>query len=313
LVQWVEHPGETLPIQHRARAAIVLGYLGDPRPGVAPVWPPTAEAPFFAWGNRVEAETEFEMGGDAKACQGQQTRRIRFPTAFRLARYPVTNAQYDAFEASPYFEARGFRRRDKGDPRFLAPNQPVVNVSWHDAMRFCAWVSEELISERVSTTSLGINAADLAVSTAWHIRLPTESEWEYAARGGEGRFLPWARRGEEDAVPFPERCNLGETGLGETSAVGLFPQGISPEGCLDMVGNVWEWTSSRYRDRPESPPEQTEAALDTDDACVVRGGSWILRYSGGPRCASRTEGNPDARNDHIGFRCVLVGGLVGGG
>ncbi len=312
LVALLEQEGLS-SIRERAEASKCLARLGDPRPGVAPVWPPTAEAPFFAWGNRVAAGTEFEMGGDAKAYQGGHACRIRFPTAFRLARYPVTNAQYDAFEANSYFEAKGFGRRDKGDPRFLAPNQPVVNVSWHDAMRFCAWVSEELISERVSTTSLGINAADLAVSTAWHIRLPTESEWEYAARGGEGRFLPWARRGEEDAVPFPERCNLGETGLGETSAVGLFPQGISPEGCLDMVGNVWEWTSSRYRDRPESPPEQTEAALDTDDACVVRGGSWILRYSGGPRCASRTEGNPDARNDHIGFRCVLVGGLVGGG
>ncbi len=313
LVRLVEDPGQPLPIRPRARAAVVLGYLGDPRPGVAPAWPPTAKAPFFAWGNRVEAGTEFEMGGDPEAYRGKHSRGIRFPAPFRMARYPVTNAQYDAFEASAYFGEHGLRRRDRDDPRFVASNQPVVNVSWHDAMHFCEWISVELASGRVSAAAFGIGSEDLAGGTTWRIRLPTEGEWEFAARGREGRFLPWAALGKEEEVPLSERCNMRETGLSETSVVGLFPQGRSPEGCDDMIGNVWEWTRSRYGRKPESHAEQVEVRMDSRKPRVLRGGSWRIGGHEVLRCATRRVGRPGVRIGNFGFRCVMVGGLVAGG
>jgi formylglycine-generating enzyme required for sulfatase activity len=305
---------EGLPsVRERAEVAKMLGRLGDPRPGVVPAWPPTAEAPFFAWGKRVEAGTEFVMGGDPKAWQGKGSRKIQFPAPFRLARYPVTNAQYDLFEGSAYFLEKGLRPRDKRDLRFNAPNQPVVNVSWHDAMHFCEWISGELAAGRVQPDGLGVETEDLKVSRQWHIRLPTDAEWEYAARGAEGRFLPWAARGQEDTVTLSERCNMAETGLGETSAVGLFPKGKSTEDCLDLIGNVWEWTRSRYRDEPEDFADQLIATTDSDEVRVLRGGSWCIGGRVDLRCATRLDRPPGFRYDVVGFRCVLVGGLVAGG
>jgi formylglycine-generating enzyme required for sulfatase activity len=313
LVQLVEDPGQPLPIQHRARAGVVLGYLGDPRPGVAPNWPPTSEAPFFTWGTRVEAGTEFEMGGDPVAFEGKASPSIRFTAPFRLARYLVTNAQYDAFEASVYFRAKGLQPRVKDDPRFLSPNQPVVNVPWHDAMHFCAWISEELAAGRILPEWVGVSVEDRLLSPQWQVRLPTEAEWEVSARGAEGRFVPWAPRGQEDAVPLRERCNMGETGLREASVVGLFPQGVSPAGCLDLIGNVWEWTRSEYSRQPYDQPRQLVPALDSREIRVLRGGSWVIEGREYLRCATRLGLLPDARIDAVGFRCVLVGGLVAGG
>ncbi len=305
---------EGLPsIRERTEAARMLGRLGDPRPGVAPAWPPTAEAPFFAWGKRVEAGTEFEMGGDPDAWDGKAFRKIRFPIPFRLARYPVTNAQYDLFEASDWFAAKGLERRDQSDAQFNGPNQPVLNVSWCDAMHFCEWLSGELAAGRVSPESIGVAAEDLRVCSQWHIRLPAEAEWEYAARGPEGRLLPWAARGQEDTVALSERCNMAGTGLGETSSVGLFPQGESTEGCLDLIGNVWEWTRSRYQDEPEDFEDQLIASSDSGDPHVLRGGSWSFKFRQDLRCATRDAGRPVGSYEGVGFRCGLVGGLVAGG
>jgi formylglycine-generating enzyme required for sulfatase activity len=138
----------------------------------------------------------------------------------------------------------------------------VVYVSWNDVCGYCTWLSR-LINKQV--------------------RLPTEAEWEKAARGdGDKRPYPW---GETfDMV----KCNSGALGLDDTTPVGVFPAGASPYGCLDMAGNVWEWTCSLWGGYPYNPHDGRENLDVPDDASrVLRGGAfWRDRQS--VRCASRS-------------------------
>jgi formylglycine-generating enzyme required for sulfatase activity len=156
----------------------------------------------------------------------------------------------------------------------------VVNVSWHDAVAYCRWLSEV---------------------TGKSIRLPTEAEWEKAARGEKDqREYPWGDEWD------PAKCNNSELGLGDTTPVGIFPAGASPYGVLDMLGNVWEWTVSHYRPYPYNPADGREDENAGDDvARVLRGGSFYDSRRG-VRCAARVRHDPDARYDSIGFRVVLA-------
>ena len=129
------------------------------------------------------------------------------------------------------------------------------------------------------------------------VRLPSEAEWERAARGTDGRIYPWS--GDLD----PGRANYAETGIGTTSAVGMFPAGVSPCGALDMAGNVWEWCATKRQGNYQDYRDDNDLA--GGDARVVRGGSFFYgrRYV---RCASRFSRDPLDRYDIIGFRVVLA-------
>jgi len=135
----------------------------------------------------------------------------------------------------------------------------------------------------------------------WEITLPSEAEWEKAASWEAEtklkRVYPWG------STPDTERVNYGDTGIGETSAVGCFPNGHSPDGIEDLSGNVGEWTRSNWKDYPYDSHDGRED-LDSDALRVVRGGAFNLNGRL-VRCAYRDLGNPNDRNWNLGFRVVL--------
>ena len=143
-------------------------------------------------------------------------------------------------------------------------------MSWYQAVAFCRWLSAQL-GDTVS--------------------LPTEQQWEKSARGTDGRIYPYGN--EFDAA----KGNTRETGIGQTSAVGLFPDGASPYGVLGLSGNVWEWCLNQYED-------SSQTAVDASGKSrVVRGGSWFY-YRDFARAVSRSRYSPDGRYSDQGFRVV---------
>ncbi len=186
----------------------------------------------------------------------QPAHEVDLPEYF-IGKYPVTNREYQLF-----VKETGQRPPRDWDGDQYPPEKgdhPVVNVSWEDAQAYCRWLSEK---------------------SGKAYRLPTEAEWEKAARGTDGRVYPWGDDFD------PQRCNVAETGLGGTSPVGQFsPQGDSPYGCADMAGNVWEWTHSLYKSYPYRVDDGRE-----DEAAsgyrVVRGGSFVSSR-GGALCPSQ--------------------------
>jgi formylglycine-generating enzyme required for sulfatase activity len=194
-----------------------------------------------------------------------------------ISKTPVTNIAYKKFiDANPAHEVPkmlwlgGQNNWDKSTRTFKPElaEHPVVIVNWYEAITFCAWAG---------------------------LQLPTEEQWEKAARGTDGLSYPWGH----DA-PTPKLCNYGEN-VGSTTPVGQYsPQGDSPYSCVDMSGNVWEWCLNKY-DKPE----------DTDidqsgDVRVLRGGAW-LGDQDGVHTAHRLGGYaPDFRFHDIGFRLVLA-------
>jgi formylglycine-generating enzyme required for sulfatase activity len=193
---------------------------------------------------------------------GETLQTIDLPE-FQIARYPVTNAEYRLF-----VEATGHRRpdhwsRDGTYPPALG-RHPVVFVSWESAAAYTEWVGA---------------------------RLPSEAEWEKAARGTEGLIYPW---GNEFV---PENCNTSEAGTDGTRPVDAHPGGASPYKVMDMAGNVWEWTTTYYQGN-----EQWR---------VLKGGAWDYKGLKDSRCAARVYFRPDFRNSAVGLRCCWGSAPIG--
>ena len=203
--------GGLLTPLERADAGRILSVLGDPRPGVGIV----DGVPDIVWCDVPGGE--FWMGDDRGATDEQPAHKLVLPD-FRMAKYPVTNAQYAAFVTAT---GRSASRHWQGkEPPVELMNHPVVNVTWHDAVAFCAWLSDQLGET---------------------IRLPSEAEWEKAAKGDQdNRRYPWG-----DDEPDENRCNF-DMNVGTPTTVGMYPTGISPYQCHDLSGNVWEWTLSLW-------------------------------------------------------------------
>jgi formylglycine-generating enzyme required for sulfatase activity len=236
---------------------------------------------------------EFLMGSDPKkdvhAKAVEQPQHTLHLSDYAIAKTPVTNAQYAAFlkatrHAPPrHWKILIFKRRSPPRGR---DDFPVVNVTWQDARAYCRWLSEV---------------------TGKSYRLPTEPEWEKAARGTDGQIYPWGN--DWDA----ERCNSLETnGEEKTTPVGAFPAGGSPYGVLDMIGNVWEWTLSLwgrslrqaefiYPYNAGDGRENLDAA--TDMRRILRGSSFF-NGKDVARCASRYRYSPLNRYISVGFRVI---------
>ncbi|KFB72202.1 MAG: Serine/threonine-protein kinase pkn1 [Candidatus Accumulibacter phosphatis] len=230
----------------------------------------------------------------------QKGEKRSLPT-FYMARYPLTNAQFQAFiDAGAYGDVsqgfvekiksllqakagqrgdwwRDLRRPEPQPSRWQQSNRPRTNVDWYEALAFTRWLSQQL---------------------GYEVRLPTEEEWERAARGRDGREYPWGNSYESGRANINETWDkTGEWTLGQTTAVGIYPHGASPEGVLDLAGNVWEWCLNNSDHSGKSPSNTS------DVPGVLRGGSWDL-YADYARAVQRIGFLPDNRRDGWGFRLV---------
>lgn len=220
--------------------------------------------------------------------------------AYLLSRFPVTVGQWQQFRDAPDGYARaewwavmdvGAAHRDSAQaPAFNEPRHPAHNVSWHEAMAFCRWLTARW---RAS----GRMAPQQAV------RLPSEAEWERAARGPAGAHEAYQRWPWGNELT-PRHANYVASGIGRTAPVGDHPAGRVPEwGMEDMFGNVWEWTSTKWVDNYSDYTPLEDAA--GTDARVLRGGAWFFDHRLA-RCAFRGSDAPEYRNYRIGFRVVVA-------
>ena len=197
-----------------------------------------------------------------------------------IGKYPVTNKQFAQFVASAQYQF------DQGDWQKKA-NHPVINATWRDAMAYCQWLNETLRGELKGQT----------------LRLPTEAEWEKAARGTQGYEWPWGNEFDQS------KCNSSEGGKGSTTSVDDYSsRGDSPYGAADMAGNVLEWCHSIYK--PYSYSYQADDGRENESGSewrVLRGGAFG-RDRGYARCAFRNDAHPDIRRDDLGWRVVVSPG-----
>lgn len=206
----------------------------------------------------------------------QPQRTIHLDT-FSIDRYEVTNHQYQQFVAATgHRKAAPPSRYAKSMGKMRSPNQPVVYVSWDDAVAYCRWKGK---------------------------RLPTEAEWEKAMRGTDGRLWPWGNQEK------PNGANWGrvQDGHDVSARVGTFPTDKSPYGVMDGAGNVMEWVAdwyqeAYYKDSPDKDPPSPEFGIFR----VMRGGGYTTT-GGDLRITSRSRMVPDFRDETIGFRCAISG------
>jgi formylglycine-generating enzyme required for sulfatase activity len=320
-----------LPVDDRLDAGDVLGELGDPRPGVCKVFVQNdIEVPEIDW---VEIPAgHFTMGSektDIEACEYEKPPFSWNVGRFKISRYPVTHRQYACFiQAGGYDDNRYWKRTpsgliwkngdnpdleefdfgdkslkcryttllkariDRSKPRLWdyrrlgIANRPVIGVNWYEALAFCRWLS---------------------VQQGEEVSLPTEAQWERAARGPSSFKYPW---GNEWCA---QCCNSEESGYRQTCAVGLFPEGKSSAGeeLIDIAGNVWEWTTTLWGKKISTPDtiypyeqHQDRENLQAEGFRIIRGGSWGL-VQRLVRSMYRFRFLPGYGGNNLGFRVVV--------
>ena len=235
---------------------------------------------------------KFLMGSTENTSAAEDDERPQhevYLDAFWIDRTEVTNAQYALFLTARRNQEEGgatwFDVADEDSlivevggeyqPKSGYADHPVVEVSWYGARAYCEWAGKGL---------------------------PTEAQWEKTARGTDGRFYPWGDTFDSGKLNF--RDESADDGYARTAPVGSYPQGASPYGAMDMVGNVHEWVADWYDGGYyASSPEKNPPGPDSGDGRVMRGGSWNLSamYA---RAADRSSNNPAYTFDAVGFRCV---------
>ncbi|MEO1643733.1 MAG: SUMF1/EgtB/PvdO family nonheme iron enzyme, partial [Chloroflexota bacterium] len=208
--------------------------------------------------------------------------------AFAMAKYPITYSQYEAFVNAPdglsdtrWWEELEQTQPDLGNQMWKINNHPREMVNWYDSISFCRWLSWKLGS--------GYAVDDIG---SWLMRLPTEFEWEKAARGTDGLKYPYGNNFDKD------KSNTKESGINQTTPVTQYPQGASPYGVLDMSGNVFEWCLTAPDNLQQDARKEN---MRSDSSRVLRGGSWSDDHLNA-RAAARVHFNPLYRDNLFGFR-----------
>jgi serine/threonine protein kinase/formylglycine-generating enzyme required for sulfatase activity len=270
LLSTVANPEVALRV--RVAAGNMVGYLGDPRIGEMVIIP----------------AGEFIMG------EGREQHELFLPS-YRLGKYPLTNAEYEQFiKADGYnnkqwwtkagWEQIGRRESEPRlwqDSRFNKPNQPVLGLSWYEAVAYCHWLSAD---------------------SGQLYRLPTEAEWEKGARGVDGRTYPWGNEFEASRL----NIRAGEQQVEASTPVGIYPTGVSHFGIFDCAGNVWEWCATRWpKPYPYNAEEDEWQAdyLEGKRLRVLRSGSWNFGHNV-VRCGYRFRFGATGWADRGGFRLV---------
>lgn len=230
---------------------------------------------------RLESAT-FRMGSDSGRDDVRPVHDVRL-AEFRISRYPVTNAQFAVFVretggAAPQHWPAGQMAAEMSD-------HPVTYVSWDDAQAFCIWLTERAGAGEGDGEGAGEGGA----------HLPTEAQWEFAARGVEGREYPWG-----NDPPTPEHANYQESGIEDTAQVGLHGSGATPEGVHDLAGNVRQWCLDWY-DGYQDPAQDDPAGPAEGRDRTLRGGAYV-DAPGTLRGAYRFNVDPDSRFGFVGFR-----------
>ncbi len=210
---------------------------------------------------------EFIMGTNDAEADESPAHKVQLKS-FYINKYEATNTRYRRF-----LSLTKYRRRPSytHDPTLDDDRQPIVGTTWSDAYDYCKWAGK---------------------------RLPSEAEWEKAARGTEGLIYPWGNEWRSDY------SNNIETGLQKPVAGGNYPLGKSPYGVLDMAGNVWEWCNDYYdKNYYAQSPAQDPVGPEEGKLRVLRGGSWF-DGSANLRTTNRRGENPQMRLSNIGFRCA---------
>ncbi|HOT92936.1 MAG TPA: SUMF1/EgtB/PvdO family nonheme iron enzyme [Anaerolineae bacterium] len=331
--------------RERAAAGRALAELGDPRADVTNVdamrFCYVPSGPFVMGASGQETRLTNPRTGetlvippDPRAYYDEGPVHIQnIPSGYWISRYPITNAQFNAFVKDKGYEKaewwnwsdaalswwkknKRIGPRDYGTP-FNLPNHPVVGVTWYEAVAYCRWLTQRWWACRW-------------LHGDWEVRLPTEAEWEKAARGGlyipaeplcvPAEKLAWEPVLGEEKNPLPQRAypwgdepdpncaNYADTGIGATNAVGAFPAGVTPYGVLEMIGNVWEWCLTQWVDNYQNYGKIEANGLEGTARRVVRGGAFNDdgRVA---RCAYRSLRSAPV-NDYgdFGFRVAVGGG-----
>lgn len=276
--------GELNPHQRDA-VGDSLSKLGDPREGVV------SRKPKFS----VVKNGIFILGAhgnEVYASNVEKPAHEVYLDAFEMGVYPITNAQFSYFiEDGGYkkdhqscWSMQGWLWRERmewqspdffNDPFWGGGNKPVVGVSWFEAVAYANWLSKQ---------------------TDEKFCLPTEAEWERAARGANSQLYPWSNEWEINIANTRELSFRGPT------TVGIFPKNISPDGCYDMAGNVWEWCSTILKPYPYSLNDGREEKI-SDGPRILKGGAYNTGKNLA-RCSYRMWRYPNYRSRYIGFRLL---------
>ena len=216
---------------------------------------------------------EFTMGSTRGDADERPPHKVRLP-GYLIDRHEVTAARYQrCVRAGACKTPRRYPGPKQGDRRFRG-SLPAVGVTWHDARAYCRWAGKQL---------------------------PTEAQWERAARGTDGRVFPWGNKLDCARANFGNFAGAGlcaPANPGRPLPVGSRKRGVSPTGAHDMAGNVWEWVADDYRRYPS-----TNKVKAADPRKVIRGGS-CCSYFIMPRSANRVAYPPSLADQDIGFRCA---------